>query len=457
MRRSYQMLHALVVLTTLGSGEVARADDQEDELPEFLMSEEAAAPTSRSSQPLSGYFADSLTGDFTRDRRADVVTVSTDGTVSFLRGVGAGRVAPPVTTPIFAEAGTNQGADVLAQGDFDRNGVRDLVAGIDPAGTGLDCALVFLRGRGDGTFSVGTPLLVSHDPTRAYKQASCTSIVSADVNRDGRLDAVLAYTFIPVESASPPLYGAFNVFLGNGNGSFQPGRFFDLAENYGSRAMVSADFDRDGRLDLVFGEQLQYLSGVREDFVEVWLGDGRGSFAPTTLIPIEVPLPNQLLDFEDVVSADFNRDGRPDIALISNRRFAPPGQAAITMLGLGDGTFGPPTVFATTLLATDLATADFDANGTADLALTDGGTLFIHPGRGDGTFGQPWQLAVGGSLQAVLPGHFDSGRRIDLAWVGGADTSNTNLTVLSNTGCIPPFVLDTAPDAEAARRCTRWW
>src|SRR5205085_5795066 len=93
--------------------------------------------------------------------------------------------------------------------------------------------------------------------------------------------------------------------------------------------------------------------------VSVLLGNGEGTFGPKT-------------DFatasdagQSVAIADFNADGRPDLAVAG-------GLHVSVLLGNGDGTFGPATQFGTAPGALSVAIADLNADGTSDLAVASG-------------------------------------------------------------------------------------
>jgi hypothetical protein len=92
-----------------------------------------------------------------------------------------------------------------------------------------------------------------------------------------------------------------SILMGNGDGSFQS------ATNYPTPGNVVTvgvgDFDGDGRLDLVVGGQ---------NGESILLGNGDGTFQ--TGITIDSGSSQQQAAYHDVVVADFNRDGAPDIA-----------------------------------------------------------------------------------------------------------------------------------------------
>src|SRR5438094_1710787 len=87
-----------------------------------------------------------------------------------------------------------------------------------------------------------------------------------------------------------------------------------------------------------------------------------------------------------MIIADFNRDGRADMA-VANFGNGHPGETSISLLlGRGDGTFADQIVLATVDQPTCLATADLNADGKLDLIIGHPGYLGVAFGNGDGTF-----------------------------------------------------------------------
>ncbi len=102
-----------------------------------------------------------------------------------------------------------------------------------------------------------------------------------------------------------------------------------------------------------------------------------------------------------IAIADFNRDGTPDLAVIGQvlSGFGPPpavvGHLYIA-LGTGDGSFSTPAIaYSFSNQVPDfIATADFNHDGTPDLAVNTG-TTFIFLGNGDGSFRQAPDVNLG--------------------------------------------------------------
>ena len=134
----------------------------------------------------------------------------------------------------------------------------------------------------------------------------------------------------------------------------------------------------------------------------------------------------------DVVVADFNNDGKADLAIINqnqpdSRCYHYGGVGTISVfLGNGDGTFSAKSTlcffdgFGTTALP-QLVAGDFNGDGKVDLVagyLAFGASsLQFFMGNGDGTFtGSGIDAAFDGSFQTVIDGDFNQDGKLDLAF-----------------------------------------
>ena len=102
-----------------------------------------------------------------------------------------------------------------------------------------------------------------------------------------------------------------------------------------------------------------------------------------------------------LVTGDFNRDGRTDLALLPS----PSATAGLeVMLATGAGTFGPRVTYAPAVTAAAAATGDFNRDGTLDLALAaSSGKVEVLLGDGAGGFGgpTPFQGGAGGFYYSI--------------------------------------------------------
>jgi hypothetical protein len=117
-------------------------------------------------------------------------------------------------------------------------------------------------------------------------------MVVGDFNNDGFLDFVVGGG------------SKLQLFLGKGNGTFQPPVNFDALATVST--MVAGDFNGDGNLDLaVLSERRPFV-----DALNILLGDGRGGF-PTRVRYGGLRGPSRVL-----AAADFNNDGNLDVCLV---------------------------------------------------------------------------------------------------------------------------------------------
>lgn len=107
---------------------------------------------------------------------------------------------------------------------------------------------------------------------------------------------------------------------------------------------------------------------------------------------------------------DFNGDGKSDVAVTLAGSIG-------VMLGVGDGTFLPPTKFKAGSQPWFVAVGDFNGDGKADLAvanLTDN-NVSILLGNGDGTFKPPVNYPSGNSPYSIAVGDFNGDGQADIA------------------------------------------
>jgi hypothetical protein len=207
----------------------------------------------------------------------------------------------------------------------------------------------------------------------------------ADVNRDGNPD-------IEVTNADA---GTVSVLLGDGTGLFREAAGSPFAAGHLPNDIAVADMNGDGNPDLVIADH-------QSPYVSILLGDGKGGFRAAPGSPVDVhsnPHPH------GVAVADFDGDGKPDVATDSW------GENKIELL-LGDGKGGlrtPGRFFAVGHRPYErLRSADFNRDGHPDIVTTnlDDGTVTLLLGDGKGGFveapgspfpagAKPWQVFAG--------------------------------------------------------------
>jgi len=311
--------------------------------PSFTINSLAGSPT------LNALYAGPV-ADFNRDGKLDQLAYdfsTSSWVVLFGNGDGTFVTGPSTRTPI----GFYPGAIVI--GDFNGDDIPDFAFA---DGTNIDMRL----GLGNGMFSVPAPIAIGQSP--GY-------ISVGDLNGDGNEDLI-------VSSGA-----GTQVWLGNGVGGFSlsPSTAFPTAVS----PIQIADFNGDGLADFVY---LDNVSGTADGAsVVLYLGSSNGSFVST---PISIDCVTACIS---TAVADFNGDGKPDLAVGENAvsGFVREPAEVVLALGNGDGTFAAQTTIGTGFLGA-VSLGDFNGDGKVDIATqplpentANSGILLSN---GDGTF-----------------------------------------------------------------------
>jgi hypothetical protein len=196
-------------------------------------------------------------------------------------------------------------------------------------------------------------------PAFATLEGFATAFVLADIDSDGRPDAITA----------EPSVMKISVRRGRADGTFAPP--ISTAVSGEVVWLASGDLDGDGKLDLV---------AVVSDSSNalVLLGDGTGQFAAPTARSLAAVA-------NSVVLADFTADGKLDLAAA-----LPNANQVVVHPGAGDGTFGAAVAtIATYPYPAYLNVADLDGDSRPDLAMSNLNDMSITAflATGPGTFG----------------------------------------------------------------------
>jgi hypothetical protein len=174
---------------------------------------------------------------------------------------------------------------------------------------------------------------------------------------------------------------------------------------------VAADFNGDGRQD---------LAGSAATATAVLLNNGSGGFAARAEYPVAG-------NMQDLAAGDFNGDGNVDLAVTINNP-----QIGVSLLaGNGDGTFDAAVNLPNAAGADSpsIVATDLDGDARLDLAIAHSMACYIAPcvtselmsvlmGNGDGTF-QPARLVqVGRGMARIAVGDFNRDGVKDLAMAG---------------------------------------
>ncbi len=296
-------------------------------------------------------------GDATSDGRIDVVAAS--GTnVTVLSGMGNGTLGTPTTLAV----GNNLGRVAIA--DINGDGRPDLLI--------LDWyqSTVTLYFRSASSYSAPVTLTVADSPT---------AIAVADLNGDGKADLVVANGYV---AGARVVGNTIQVFVGNGDGTFQAPVAYRIGDY--AQALVLGDFNGDGKVDVAaagfFGS------------VSVLNGNGDGTLAT----PVGYPT---LLYPSSLAVADLDGDGKLDLVVGYQDMPGELNPGLSTLRNLGNGTFAArvdlPVDLGSGLWS--VAVADFNGDGRPDIAAVARNDTYVgvYRGVGDGTFLPALSVNVG--------------------------------------------------------------
>lgn len=175
--------------------------------------------------------------------------------------------------------------NVIAHGDFNGDGREDLV----------------LQGYANNT--IVYELLLSDQNGTYQPPITLPASVDAigDFNHDGKLD------FASYKDDS----GNIDVFLGNGNGTFQSAKVVTAAPG-GLQSVLAVDLNHDSKTDLVTVSNTPTASGPTVT-MQLWISNGNGTFSKGQTI---YPLNEQTIQLSYGITGDYDGDGNPDIALV---------------------------------------------------------------------------------------------------------------------------------------------
>jgi hypothetical protein len=170
-----------------------------------------------------------------------------------------------------------------------------------------------------------------------------------------------------------------------------------------SFSIVPGDFNNDGILDLVT------INATSLSFYE-GRGDGKYAAPVTQTLSTGNPLAGPSF------AADFNRDGKLDLAIAAGPPCCGEPNGAVTiLLGNGDGTFTQGTNLTFDGNASTIALADFNGDHKPDIAVSDAGNIFVFLGNGDGTFTLGYSNSNGGG-NVLVAGDFNGDGKQDLVF-----------------------------------------
>lgn len=231
------------------------------------------------------------------------------------------------------------------------------------------------------------------------------AVIAADLNNDGKLDLVV----------SDGKNSVISVFLGNGDGTFQPRVTYPVAK--APLSLATGDFNGDGKLDLAVSTG---------GYVSILLGNSDGTFQK------HKDFLTGGLQGVGLTTGDFNRDGKLDLAVALSI-----GAKVAILLGNGDGTLQNPVLYtAGSDRAGAIVTGDFNGDGNLDLAVSifSDNAVAVLLGNGDGTFQTSVEYPATLGVEGLVTGDFNGDGKLDLAVRNYAERPSASISILLGNG-----------------------
>ncbi|HYO75757.1 MAG TPA: FG-GAP-like repeat-containing protein [Thermoanaerobaculia bacterium] len=356
-----------------------------------------ATPPKMRVAPPGGYILGG--GDLNGDGLRDVMIIHAERAFVHLSR-GDGTFLPAVDTRIARKPGVE-----VTIANLDNDGRADAVTQ-----TGREVGLFY--GRGDGTFTPGGSVSLPD---------SYMPLAFGDFTGDGAPDLVSA-AYVAAQQRT-----VFFVLPNLGNGAFGTAVVTQMAEPAHIATMGVADFDRDGRLDVV-------AATAWASWVAHGTGDGRFR-----------DFPRVAAGAHSLAVADFDSDGRPDWAAGSTGNAI---ESVSVFLNQTDGTFSR---HALRMPGTSSVRAeDMNGDGVPDIvASLWSGHVGILVSRNDGTFAPP-------RLFAGAKGTMDVGRYDRDAAPDVVSFHRNRVTFARGRGdgtldLLPAYITDAAPHIDQYR------
>ena len=322
-------------------------------------------------------FAVPLNGDRHSDLAVEIHGRFGYGNVLSLFGDGTGRFPRSFNAPQFISVSG------FGVGDFNGDGRLDFA--YDDSGSGIPTISTLLNS-GMNSFT-GGPFIENTPGSKP---------VAGDLNNDG-------YSDLAVPDGS-----RIDVYLNDAHGGYKLPASYTAGTNVND--ILVTDVNKDGKRDLVAVDN----EGSQ---VAVLLGKGDGTFQAAQYIPMqEHP--------SGVVAGDFNRDGRPDLAVACEH-------AVEVLLGSETGNFAPAVIYSAPGNVASLHQASLRQDNKEDLLFTDGRSIVVMFGRGDGSFDPPIFYSSGINPTSFTIGDFNEDGAPDIAVM---DSKSTALGLLLNLG-----------------------
>ncbi len=222
---------------------------------------------------------------------------------------------------------------------------------------------------------------------------------AGDVNNDGKPDLVV------LNKANTTAAGPLAVFLNNGAGGFAAP--INITDSLSPNAIAIGDYNKDGFLDLAMAND------GASSALNIRLGNGTGNFPTGTFISLNGGT-------ADIKTADFNGDGNLDLVTGTNQVSA---TDLKVLFGNGAGGFAAAVTYAVPFGGSStIIVADFDVNGSPDIAIGESQVIRVFLNNSAGVFTAAPDI-TGISVDKIIAADFNRDCIPDLAVSGGSSNS----------------------------------
>jgi len=278
------------------------------------------------------------------------------------------------------------------------------------------------------TGDVFQPVSVTRNGLTGYSAASHILTFGCGTGSLFGNDSFEPFFNLPTPSKTMKVTMANTVSIARNNSALGPITFaptFELATGNGPFALTTADIDGDGYQDLIVTNSISNTISVFRNT------SFSGSF-----ITFETRLDFPTGNFpQGITVADFNSDGKPDIAAACLNSFA-----VSVLLNTSQGStisFAPHVTFPTND-ASDVSSADIDQDGKPDLAVSNitSNNVSVLKNNSSGStlsFAPKIDLATGSFSSSVTLGDIDGDGKLDMAVT---NQQSNNFSVFRNTSSL---------------------
>ena len=326
-----------------------------------------------------------VAGDLNGDHKVDLAVVyrHSSGTVVPFISQGNGKFAPGGTY----NAGPSPISAVI--GNFSDDAYGDIAVATS---TGVNV----LIGNSSATFttSKSTPW-----PTPAGAFGTGASILGADFDKDGKLDVAL--------TTPSHVY----IFWGEGDGLFGSSSAYSVP--IAPVALVASSINNNGRQDLTVAAADGSINILYNIAARVFRG------TPNTHSPYSA----------DIVAADFNGDGKKDIAVVNTPACKAPCNGTVSVFPGAGAYFNPGKTYTIGMHGSAIAIGDLNGDGVLDLVVTnatpgDSADTSILLGIKGGGFQAAHNIKLGSLSNDAFLADVNGDGKLDLVEDGGVALGN---------------------------------